>query len=160
MSGTEPIQLKAKDLSEFRIDVLEQQGGLCLICGQVPKRPCLDHSHTKKTKGTGLCRGVICSNCNIMVAKAENNCVRYGFSQGDLPYILRGIADYLQRPPLPYLHPTEAPSIPKLKKSSYNKLKKALSGTEFRCPIMSRSGTLTKALEKAFVQAGILPEFY
>lgn len=156
----EPRQLKSKDIKKFRSFVLEKQGGKCLICEKPPKRPCLDHSHTKRTKGTGLCRGVVCSNCNIMIAKSENNCVRYGFTQEELPKILRSIANYLEKPHLPYIHHTEAPPKPKLMKSSYNKLKKALEGTGYSCPHMSKSGVLTLPLKKAFAQVKIEPEFY
>ncbi len=105
-------------------------------------------------------RGVVCSNCNIMIAKAENNCTRYGFSQEALPQILRSIANYLERPHLPYIHPSEAPPKKKLMKSSYNKLKKILESKGLKCPEMSKSGTLTKPLEKAFKQADLEPEFY
>jgi len=154
------VQLKAKDIPEIRDRILKEQNGKCLICNNPPKRPCLDHHHKKRIKGTGLIRGVVCSNCNIMISKAENNCVRYGFTQEELPEILRAIADYLERPHLPYIHPSEAPKKPKLMKSSYNKLKKALEGTEYICPDMSKSGVLTKPLEKAFKQAGIKPKFY
>lgn len=153
-------QLKSKDIKKFREFVLKKQGGVCLVCKQVPKRPCLDHSHKKRTKGSGLCRGVVCSNCNAMIAKSENNCVRYGFTQEELPEILRSIADYLQRPHLPYIHPTESPPTPKLMKSSYNKLKKALEVSGFKCPPMSKSGILTLPLKKAFAQVNIEPQFY
>ena len=157
---TKPKQLKAKDLKKFRSFVLKKQKGKCLICGNKPKRPCLDHSHKKRIKGTGLVRGVVCSNCNIMIAKAENNCTRYGFSQEVLPQILRSIANYLERPHLPYVHPSEAPPKKKLTKKSYNHMARILKEKGYKVPEYSKSGTLTKPLEKAFKQADLEPEFY
>jgi len=143
------VQLKAKDVKEVRTTLLEQQDGLCLVCRTIPKRPCLDHSHTKRVKGTGLVRGVLCSNC-----------MRYGFSQKELPNILRSMAEYFERDHHPMRHPSEAPPIPKLTKSSYNRMVKALKGTGYKPPAYARSGTLTLPLKKAFKQANVLPEFY
>ena len=54
-----PKQLKHKEVAEVRETILVQQGGVCMVCGVVPKTPCLDHSHTKRVKGTGLIRGVL-----------------------------------------------------------------------------------------------------
>lgn len=153
-------QLKSKDIKKFRAFILKTQNGKCLVCGKVPKRACLDHSHTKRIKGTGLIRGVVCSNCNVMIAKSENNSNRYGFNQKELPTILRSIADYLERKHLPFIHPSEAPKPLKLMRSSFNKLKKALEYTKYTCPSMSKSGILTKPLEKAFKIANIEPQFY
>ncbi len=159
-SGPEIIQLKAKDIPDVRAKILAEQGGVCLVCGEEPQRPCLDHSHTKRVKGTGLVRAVLCSSCNVFVAKSENNCVRYGFSQKQLPGILRSMADFFEREHYPMRHPSEAPPVPKVMKSSYTKMRKALEGTGFKCPTMSKSGTLTMALKKAFKQANIEPRFY
>lgn len=155
-----PRQLKSSDVSKLRKFILKKQGGKCAICKNETDDPCLDHSHTKRTKGTGLIRGVLCRKCNVFIAKSENNCVRYGIDQKDLPTILRSCADYLERKHLPYIHPSEKPKDPKLMKSSYNKLKKALEGTDFKCPAMSKSGKLTKPLQRAFDHCGITPEFY
>lgn len=47
--------------------LLDVQGGVCAICGMVPKRPCVDHSHT-----TGKVRGVLCHGCNIKLPAVED----------------------------------------------------------------------------------------
>ena len=57
------------------------------------------------------------------------------------------------------LHPTEAPKLPKLKKSSYNKLKKVYDGRA-KFPPYPASKKLIKALEKLFKKYNIEPKFY
>jgi len=153
-------QLKQKDIKPIRDMILnEDQSGICLICGKEPKIACLDHSHKKRIKGTGLIRGVLCSSCNVFIAKSENNCMRYGFSQNELPDILRSMAEYLERDHYPYIHPSEAPKPKKLKKRSYNVLKKAYIG---RAKFYSypKSGYLTKPLARLFEEYNIVPQFY
>jgi len=153
-------QLKQRDIQSVRSKILkEDQDGVCLICGNEPKIPCLDHSHKKRTKGTGLVRGVLCSSCNIFIAKSENNCVRYGIAQKDLPNILRKTADYLEREHYHYIHPSEAPKPKKLKKRSYNVLKKAYKGRA-KFPPYPKSGKLTKPLRTLYKTYNILPSFY
>ncbi len=160
-----PAQLKGKDIPLIRDKLLKQQGGICPICGKKVNAPCLDHSHTKRIKGTGLVRGVLCRGCNIFIAKSENNAIRYGISQSELPTVLRNLAQYLDNSfnnPLPYIHPSEAPPVPKLMKSSYNKLLKWYKGTgrAKAFPPFPKSGKLTKPLLKLYTESGIDPEFY
>jgi len=76
-----------------------------------PKRPVLDHSHIKRIKGTGRIRGTLCSSCNVYLAKIENNATRYGIKQTVIPLVLRNIADYLELPVTPYIHPSEKGNI-------------------------------------------------
>lgn len=161
-------QLKQSDIPDLRSRLLTEQGGLCFICQKQPKQPVLDHSHTKKTKGTGLIRGVLCSQCNVFLAKVENNCTRYLISHEELPDILRKMAKYLEKEHLPYIHPSEKPKRPKLKKSSYNKLVKAHKedlnkATGKRVPKLHpypKSKVLTKPLERLFALYNIKPEYY
>ncbi|MFZ2725998.1 MAG: endonuclease domain-containing protein [Methylococcaceae bacterium] len=150
-----------KDIPELTKKLMEKQKNKCPICENEIKRPCLDHSHTKRVKGTGLVRGVLCSNCNVFLAKIENNCTRYGIQMSDLPDILINTSYYLSRPHLDYLHPSEAPKAPILKQSSYNKLKKlATSKAIKKIPPYPRSGHLTKPLAKLYNKINIQPEFY
>jgi len=154
-------QLQAKDIKPLRKHILKKQNGVCWICEKYPDRPTLDHHHIKKIKGTGQVRGVLCSNCNIFLAKSENNCVRYGIDRDNLPTILRKIADYLEKPQYPYIHPSEAPKSPKLQKNSFKKIAKLYSAKypnrkELWYP---KSGKLTKLLKSVYEEFNIEPEF-
>lgn len=48
--------------------MLKSQNGLCLGCGLVPKKMCVDHDHV-----TGKVRGLICSDCNFVVGFVKDN---------------------------------------------------------------------------------------
>lgn len=152
-------QLKTKEIKPLREKILHEQNGVCLICGKEPKIACLDHSHQKRIHGSGLVRGVLCSSCNIFIAKSENNCTRYGFKQKDLPYIMRQMAAYLEKDHYPYIHPSEAPKPKKLMKSSYNLLKKTYTGRA-KFPIYPKSGKLTIKLDSLFEKYNVTPCFY
>jgi hypothetical protein len=152
-------QLKGSEVPALRAKLLEEQSGVCPICSGDVNSPCLDHEHTKKIKGSGQVRGVICRMCNVFLGKIENNCVRYGIGLFELPRVLRNVADYVQKDPLPYMHPSEAPKAPKLKKTSYNKLKKAYDGRA-KFPEYPKQKKLTKGLKALFEKYGIEPEYY
>lgn len=154
-----PQQLKYAAIKHIRDSLLQKQNNVCGICHKPPKNPVLDHDHTKKTKGTSYCRGVLCSNCNIFLAKVENNMTRYGVPKEELPNHLKKMADFLQWEQTNLIHPSEKPPPQKLMKSSYNKLKRQYTGRA-KFPPYPRSGRLTKELEKIFKQQGIQPEFY
>lgn len=143
------IQLSQSEIAKIREELLLEQGGVCWITEKPTSRPVLDHQHKKGLGGTGLCRGVIDANINVFLGKIENNCKRYGISLEELPSILRKIADYLEKPHLPYIHPNEKPKKPKLMKSSYNKLLSAIkkSGDEKDLKKMPAfTGNITKVL--------------
>jgi len=160
--NSEPIQLKAKDVPNLRKWILEKrQNGLCAICGRVPERPCLDHAHQKRVKGSGLIRGVLCSTCNSFVAKGENNSVRFKIPLKDLPLILRKMADFLEQKQYPYIHPSEKEKVRNLSKNCFKQLQKEYS-LKFpnRKPLeFPESGKLTKALESIFAEFQIEPKF-
>jgi len=44
------------------------QGGVCAICGMVPKRWCIDHNHLD-----GRTRGLLCDHCNLVLGHAKDN---------------------------------------------------------------------------------------
>ena len=48
----------------------KKQKGCCMICGkhqdQLDRKLCVDHNHT-----TGQVRGLLCSNCNLLVGRIE-----------------------------------------------------------------------------------------
>jgi hypothetical protein len=148
-------QLKTSDIPQIREEILEDQGGLCLVCMEPPVRSVLDHHHTKRIKGSGQVRGVICSNCNVFLAKIENNASRYGVK--DIPSTLRNISKYLEKNPYPYIHPSEKPQPRRLMKSSYNEL---YSVATDKIPSYPNSERYTKALEEAFNKYGVTPRFY
>lgn len=101
------IELKYKDVPEIRKKLLKEQNGVCPICKKVITDPVLDHDHQRKTNGTGMCRGVVCRNCNSFLGRVENSCQRYGIKNKDLILILKNIIRYLKSPQTDYLHPTE-----------------------------------------------------
>lgn len=161
--------LKDKNIKRLRERILKKQGGVCAICGREPKIACLDHHHKKRIKGTGLVRGVCCHSCNVLIAKSENNCIRCGIPQKELPFILRKIADYLEQDHYPYLHPSEIKKIlpPTLMKRSYTKMIKKLKTMttkngkrKFRLPDYPKSGRFTNEMKTAFGRAKIPPDFY
>jgi hypothetical protein len=65
-------------------ELLAAWTGFCSICGDIggKKHLCIDHCHK-----TGRFRGWLCSNCNLVIG-----------SMKDDPALLRGAADYLERP--------------------------------------------------------------
>jgi hypothetical protein len=163
------IQLKSSDVANVRENILHEQQGICLVCKNEIEQgtACLDHDHKKKVGGTGRIRGVLCRNCNIFVAKSENNCKRYGISKAELPQVLRNMADYFERDQYPLIHPSEAPKKKVVTKASWNKMYSwhAKNGTAKRIkPYLMRGNKkvqgLTKPLKKMFEMAGVEPEFY
>lgn len=152
-------QLKQSDIPILREKLIIEQDGKCLICKREIVGAALDHHHKKRIHGSGKIRGVLCRSCNVFLAKSENNCTRFGFTQKDLPEILRNMAWYLERDHLPYIHPSEIIKRKKLKKSSYNQLVK-LIGASPRVPAYPASQYLTKPLERLFMRHELEPEFY
>ena len=156
-------QLKQKDIPIIRDKLLKKQGGLCAICKQPANRPCLDHEHVKRLKGSGRIRGVLCSNCNVFLAKMENNCVRYAIGLHDLPRVLKNVVIYIQAEHTEYIHPSEQRKKRKLKKASYNKFKKLYMQKYGSIPMYlgyPKSGKLVIRLREAYKRMGLKPEFY
>jgi len=117
-------QLKQSEIKSLRNHILKKQNGKCWICGKEPKIATLDHEHKKKVKGTGQIRGVLCNNCNVFIARIENNSPRYCISKNDLPEILRKTANYFEKKQYNFIHPSEKPKPKRLKKTSVTKLMK------------------------------------
>ena len=61
---------------------------ICPICKKKITSPVVDHEHSSRIFGTGRIRDTICSNCNVFIAKVENNCKRYGIVLEELPEVL------------------------------------------------------------------------
>ncbi len=98
-------KLTYSQVAPVRANLLQVQKGRCALCGTVPKAPCLDHCHVN-----GWIRGVLCSGCNAMLGKLENNRARYGLGDdAKFASFLSGVAMYLnyhKYGPTNTLHPT------------------------------------------------------
>lgn len=162
----ELIQLKQSDLQKIRDLWYTENSGICPIL-KIPVEKSnivIDHQHKLKSElpddtGKGCCRGAIEFRCNALEGKITNAFKRYGLEkQIDLPTFLRNLADYLDNNKIHedvlYIHPSEKPKSKKLRKSSYNKLKKL----EKKLP--EYTGNYTKNIEKLFNKHKITPEFY
>jgi hypothetical protein len=76
----DPLKLRIKDWKDIGLNVTKeqyenlynQQHGKCYCCGkhedELSKKLCLDHCHT-----TMKLRGLLCTNCNIMIGNAKDN---------------------------------------------------------------------------------------
>lgn len=128
------IYLKTTEIKKIKEMLLEQQGGICLI-SKIPifgEIAVLDHKH-KLFKdqplgedNAGFCRGVLHRSVNSFEGKVFNAWRRLGLHKLELtlPELLRNLADYLEREPTEYIHPTEVPKEPKLGKNEFKKLAK------------------------------------
>ncbi len=126
--NTELIQIKQKDLKEFRRQQWRIQKRRCAVTGlPLPfEYAVVDHLHKTKTEeagidGKGLIRGVIHRDVNQLEGKITNTYKRYGLNKiASLPDILRSLADYLENPPVQNtVHPS---AIPKIKKKKLSKV--------------------------------------
>ena len=125
---------------------------ICPICNKEIVSPVLDHQHKKKVRGTGRIRNNICSNCNVFIAKTENNCTRFKIAQEELPEVLKNISDYFGAQQYNIVHYTDKESRPTLSKIQANKV---LKYWEYLYPgknkklTYPKSGILTKDWEEA-----------
>lgn len=124
---------------------------ICPICKKTINKPVVDHEHKKKVKGTGRIRDNICSNCNVFIAKAENNCKRYGIILEELPEVLKNVSDYFTQQQYNIIHYTDKDARPVLSKTLANKILKYWDcifpkKKKLKFP---RSGILTKDWEEA-----------
>ncbi|WYW03220.1 endonuclease VII [Pseudomonas phage vB_PpuP-Villemi] len=98
-------KLTYSQVAPVRANLLNVQGGRCVLCKRIPKAPCLDHCHTN-----GWIRGVLCSGCNAMLGKLENNRGRYGLGDNvAFATYLQNVFQYLAHHssgPTNTLHPT------------------------------------------------------
>lgn len=163
-------KLTSTDLKKIRSVYHLIQNHTCPILKQ--KYPennmVVDHLHTKHANllnldYPGCVRGIIHRQANSFEGKIVNLMIRLGLHKFDisLPQLLRNTADYLERPPMPFIHPNEVPREPKLTKISYNRLKKKMTSLgKTNCPCYPKSGKLTVPLKKCFDLYEIIPEFY
>jgi hypothetical protein len=153
--------LKRKELKEYRENKLKENDYRCLICNRKIdlNEAVVDHIHGSHKsiypETNKLVRGVICSDCNILLGKIENQFLRSSKKYKEnnkLPDILRKMADYIEK----YqnldnfdeilIHPTEYKEKI-IKRSSFNKFKKIIKekfNKELNYP---KSGKLTKEIK-------------
>lgn len=160
-------QLKQADIKPLREKLYKEQNGICPILKQKfdISDGVLDHQHKKVNDpigldGGGLIRGCIHNQANVIEGKITSTYKRYGLHKFiSLPELLRNLADYLEQENLPYIHPSEKVKEQKLKKQSYNALKRAYKG-KAKFPPYPRSGKLTAPLRVLFERFDVLPNFY
>jgi hypothetical protein len=161
MSALVVRQLTWAQVAGVRDELAGEQGGACPICRRPLDRAVLDHSHTRRIKGSGLVRGVLCNSCNRYLGVIENNRARCGLAGDDAPSlaaVLRNVAAYIEAPQKLLVHPSERPKVPRLTLRCWNRLRKAAEKVGGPCP--PYSGRLTRKLEKAFAKHGVTVEFF
>lgn len=91
------------DVNRVRKILTEEQEWIDPITKEKLVSPCLDHLHDS----TQQVRGVLSREINVLVGKIENTYTRNIKYWCDLPlpFLLRGIADYLEQEPLEIIHP-------------------------------------------------------
>lgn len=96
-------KLKAKELKQYRVEVLADQEGICELCGNPlnSDEAVLDHDHY-----TGQIRGALHRGCNALLGRIENNCRRHLIPLASLADWLFGASQYLKLPQHQILHPT------------------------------------------------------
>lgn len=98
----QPRKITRGQLRSVAIKLLNEQGGVCPLCGQpidITKKGevVVDHDHT-----TGLIRGALHRSCNSGEGKAFNAIGRWIVGRMDYSLVipaLRRLADYLEKPP-------------------------------------------------------------
>ncbi len=153
----ELTQMMSKDIKPLREKMHIEQNETCPVCtNKTPHEDTtLDHQHKLfkdqpiGVNGAGLIRGVLCFQCNALEGKIFGAFRRLGMHKKgiDPGEVLRNLADYLDRENLPLIHPKEKAKEPKIKKISYNKLKKVCT---VKMPAYPKSGKLTKGLKDLF----------
>lgn len=87
------VKLSASKVKDYRAELLTQQGGRCLLCGDTiaAGEDVLDHDHK-----TGHVRGVLHRGCNAMLGHIENNRARNHLADGRLWRWLSNVEAYLK----------------------------------------------------------------
>ena len=156
-------QLKNSEVKIFREELLLEQDNICPLCEQFISKDAaaLDHDHS-----TGEIRGVIHGTCNSLEGVIKSRFVRSGVHKlTDIITYLKNLIVYLQKEHIEVLHPTNIPKPKKLKKSSYNFLKKRYTMSKDKrhkkkFPDYPKSKKLTKKLKDLYFELYIEPEYY
>ena len=171
-------ELKAKDIKILKEKLHKQNNGVCPLLGtKVPlDKMALDHIHKLKIEAyaddKGTIRNAIEFRANAMEGKITNSWKRlYGADVTrhpiDLPTFLRNLADYLEAGAYEedgdyFIHPSEVPKAPKIKKSSYNKMIKLFKAKypNKKVPAYPKSRKLTKQMDKLFIEFTVVDFYY
>lgn len=174
------IQMKQIDIITLKRVMYELNDGKCPLLGVLVdfNKMVVDHEHKLKSEdvsinGKGLVRNAIEFRANSLEGKISSAWRRYFGSDTKkhpctLSEFLRNLADYLEKGPFiydnnMYVHPSEVKSKPKLRKSSYNYLKKMsikCYGNDIKFPEYPKSKKINKILQKWYTKMDTIPEFY
>jgi hypothetical protein len=105
----QPRKLTRSQLRPLGMRMLQEQGGVCSLCGKpvdlsIKGEMVIDHDHE-----SGLVRGALHRSCNAAEGKVANAAGRWGaksMSYGAILPWLRNLITYLEREPQPYIYPT------------------------------------------------------
>lgn len=102
-------KLTRSQLRPLGMRLLQEQGGVCALCGKpidlsIKGEMVIDHDHE-----TGLVRGALHRSCNAAEGKVANAAGCWGAKSMSytaiLPWLTNLLA-YLQKTPQPYIYPT------------------------------------------------------
>ena len=105
----QPRKLTRSQLRPLGMRMLQEQGGVCPLCGKpidltIKGEMVIDHDHS-----TGRVRGALHRSCNAAEGKVANAAGRWGAKSMDydaiVPWLHRLVA-YLVCEPQPYIYPT------------------------------------------------------
>lgn len=104
-----PRKLTRSQLRPLGMRMLQEQGGVCSLCGKpidlsIKGEMVIDHDHD-----TGQVRGALHRSCNAAEGKVANAAGRWGAKSMSYSAIipwLTNLLEYLQKPAQPYIYPT------------------------------------------------------
>lgn len=104
-----PRKLTRSQLRPLGMRMLQDQGGVCSLCGNpidltIKGEMVIDHDHE-----TGQVRGALHRSCNAAEGKVANAAGRWGAKSMSYAAILpwlRNLVAYLESDPQPYIYPT------------------------------------------------------
>lgn len=171
-------ELKTKDIKLLKEKLYSINNGICPLLNVPIKldETVLDHIHKLKSEeyatNKGTIRNAIEFRANALEGKITNNWKRYfGADESkhpiDLPAFLRNLADYLEAGAYNedgtyFIHPSEVPKAPKVKKSAYNKMVKLFKAKYPNRKVIEypKSQKLVKQLAKLFAEFNITDIYY
>ena len=160
------IEMKQSDIKPLKEKLWLINDKKCPVLNkEIPlDKMVLDHAHKRKDAEYAPDKGVIRESLdfrsNAILGKLENSIKRTGLANEpdfNISDFLRNAADYFEKGAYQdengnyFVHPNERHEEPKLKKTSYNKLKKLYSG-KAKFPEYPKSQKLTKQLENIFAK--------